>query len=212
MVRESIGNKGAVNQRRLLLRAFLLAAAAGLTVLASLARAQKPAEDDTQIRYGVDTPFYTLRGLDAPMIALIQTEEEVEYIGDYIGLDKKRAGSALRLLRYVDFEDSMLLVVNGGLVEGAMLRVERVYEQNGELHVEVTTEEPPAQYRDSGFGSPASDVYSPSLVTVLPKRQGSLVVHVFPAEWAISGDLRGVELIIAERLGESGGAGATDGQ
>jgi hypothetical protein len=179
------------------LGALLLVIAGFVLLPAEIACAQDTSNDGERVRHGVDTPFYTLRGPDAPMIALIQTEEEVEYIGDYIGLDIKRAGSALRLLRHVDFEEYMLLVVNGGLVEGAMLRVETVFEKDGELHVEVTTEEPPQQYRDSGFGSPTSDTYSPSLVTVLPKFQGRLIVHVFPAEWATSGDLRGIELIVA---------------
>ncbi len=193
------------------LGALILVIAGVVLLPAEIACAQ---DTSNEVRHRVDTPFYTLRGPDAPMIAVIQTEEEVEYIGDYIGLDIKRAGSALRLLRHVDFEEHMLLVVNGGLVEGAMVRVETVYEQDGELHVEVITEEPPQQYRDSGFASPTSDTYSPSLVSVLPKFQGRLIVHVFPAEWATSGDLRGIELIVssssADVTGESGSGEASD--
>jgi hypothetical protein len=151
---------------------------------------------DDRVDYPIDTPLYTLRGPEAPMIALIQTDVEIEYIGDYIELDMKRAKSALRLLGHVDFAESMLLVVNGGRVQGAMLRVESLYEKNGALHVVVVTADPPEQYRDSDFGSPASDVLTPSLVTVLPRFEGPIFVHAYPAEWAISGDLRGVQLIV----------------
>jgi hypothetical protein len=160
---------------------------------ASLAMTDEPPKT---VHHPVDTPFFTLQGPDAPMIALIQTVEEVEYIGDYLDLDLKRARSALRLLRHVDFEESMLLVVNGGPVEGAMLRIDTVYEQSGELYVWVTSEEPPQQYRDSAFMSPASETFTPSVVAVIPRFQGRLVVVAYEADWAASGDLRGVELVV----------------
>jgi hypothetical protein len=103
---------------------------------------------------------------------------------------------ALRLLRNVDFEKSMLLVVNGGPVENGMLRVDSVYEENGELNVVVVFSDPPSQYRDSEFGGSATGVYYPSLVSILPRFQGRLVVHIFPAVWMVGGDLRGINLLI----------------
>jgi hypothetical protein len=162
---------------------------------------------DIRLQHVVDTPFYTMRGPEVPMVALIQTGDEVEYIGDYMGLDVKRATSALRLLRHVDFDEKMLLVVNGGAIEGGMLRVASVYEEKGELVVEVVFADPPPQYGDSGFGSPTSSVYYPSLVTVLPRFQGRLVVHTIPGQWASGGDLRGVYLLVvpAEYETDAGG-------
>jgi hypothetical protein len=178
-----------------------LVASALLTCLLAIAALNTPATaqesgGDIRIKHVVDTPFYTLRGPEVPMIALIQTGDEVEYIGDYMGLDTKRATSALRLLRHVDFDEKMLLVVNGGPIEGAMLRVQSVYEEKGDLIVEVVFSDPPPQYGDPGFGSPTANVYYPSLVTVLPRFQGRLVVHTIPGQWASGGDLRGIYLLI----------------
>jgi hypothetical protein len=157
-----------------------------------------------RVDYPVDTPIFTMHGPEAPLISLIQTDIEVEYIGDYLGLDMERAESALRLLGNVDFEESMLLVVDGGPVEGAMLRVDSVYEEDGALHVIVVTAPPPPQYRDSGFASPTSGQFTPAFVAVLPRFQGLLVVHVYPAEWAVSGDLRGVQLLVVTDGGDDG--------
>jgi hypothetical protein len=173
----------------------LLLSASG--VPAGFSQNEQPSEEGKPTYYSVDTPFYTLRGPETPMIALIQTEFEVEYIGDYLELDMKRAGSALKLLGYVDFNDNILLVVNGGWMEGVMLRVESVYEQDAELHVVVVTDDPPQQYRDSEFSSPAAQMYTPALVTVIPRFQGRLIIHAVPAEWAAGGDLRGIQLVIA---------------
>jgi hypothetical protein len=96
----------------------------------------------------------------------------------------------------VDFDESMLLVINGGPVENGMLRVDSVYEENGELNVVVVFSDPPMQYQDSGIGASAIHVYYPSLVAILPRFQGRLVVHVFPADWAAGGDLRGINLSV----------------
>jgi hypothetical protein len=186
---------------RLVLLAITLILLPALAV--TPATAQDPPEGgDEIVRYTVDTPFYTLQGPEAPMVALIQTEMEVEYIGDYLELDVGRAKSALRLLEHVEFAENMLLIVNGGRVEGAMLRIESVYAQGGELHVVIGTDDPPSQSRDSGFASPASDTLTPSLVAVLPRFQGLMVVHVFPADWALSGDFRGLQVIIAPTQAE----------
>jgi hypothetical protein len=175
---------------------LLMTGAAGIALDAAAQEAQDQPRQDEIVRYAVDTPFYTLQGPEAPMVALIQTDMEVEYIGDYLELDVGRAKKALRLLEHVNFAEGMLLVVNGGPIEGSMLRIEAVYEQYGELHVVVGTDDPPSQHRDSGFASPASNTLTPSLVAVLPRYQGPLVVHVYPADWAVSGDLRGVQIII----------------
>lgn len=176
----------------------LVACALPASLLVSAAPTALAQDDggDIRLRHVVDTPFYTLRGPEVPMVALIQTGDEVEYIGDYMGLDTKRAASALRLLRHVDFDEKMLLVVNGGPIEGAMLRVDSVYEEEGDLIVELVFADLPPAYGDSGFGSPTSTVYYPSLVTVLPRFQGRLVVHTIPGQWASGGDLRGVYLLI----------------
>ncbi len=61
------------------LGALLLVIAGVVLLPAEIACAQ---DTSNEVRHRVDTPFYTLRGPDAPMIAVIQTEEEVEYIGD----------------------------------------------------------------------------------------------------------------------------------
>lgn len=179
---------------------------------ASYAVAQESDDQGERVDHPVDSPLYTLRGPESPSIALIQTAEEVEYIGDYLELDIKRAGSALRMLRHVDFEQNMLLVVNGGRVEGAMLRVESVYDLDGELHVVVVTDDPPSQYGDSGFASPASDTFTPAVVTVLPRFQGRVVVHAFPAVWGASGDLRGVEIIVVSQSDQDEGAAGDEGE
>lgn len=163
-----------------------------------------------RVDYPIDTPLYTMRGPEAPMVSLIQTDIEIEYIGDYLGLDMDRAKSALRLLGHVNFAESMLLVVNGGRVEGAMLRVESVYEEDGALNVVVGTADPPEQYRDSGFASPASDEFTPAFVTVIPRIEGLLIVHAYPAEWAASGDLRGVQLLVTVGGGEASEDNAAD--
>jgi hypothetical protein len=181
--------------------AALLLAAAGIPL--GLSQTDQPADEGKPRYHPVDTPFHTLRGPGTPMIALIQTEFELEYIGDYLDLDLKRAESALRLLDYVDFEESILLVVNGGWMEGVMLRVESIYEDEGELHVVVITDDPPQRYRDSDFASPTSQEYTPSLVTVLPRIQGRLIVHVDPADWSVSGDLRGIQLVVAPPVAET---------
>jgi hypothetical protein len=180
--------------RRLITVLMILTAAA-----TSVAAAQ-----DERVDHPVDTPLYTLRGPEAPLVAIIQTDIEVEYIGDYLGLDERRAESALRLLGHLDFAESMLLVVNGGPVEGAMLRVESVYESGGALHVDVVTADPPAQYRDEGFSSPATNEFTPSLVTVLPRYEGVIYVHAYQAEWAASGDLRGIQLVVTVRVEDKG--------
>jgi hypothetical protein len=173
-----------------------------LVILTAAATTSVAAAQDERVDYSVDTPLYTLRGPDSPLVAIIQTDIEVEYIGDYLGLDERRAESALRLLGHVDFAESMLLIVNGGPVEGAMLRVESVYESGGALHVDVVMADPPGQYRDDGFSSPASNEFTPSLVTVLPRCEGVIFVHVFEAEWATSGDLRGIQLVVTAREDE----------
>jgi hypothetical protein len=77
-----------------------------------------------------------------------------------------------------------------------MLRVESIYEEEGALHVVIVTADPPSQYRDSDFAAPAAGIYTPSLVTVLPRFRGVLVVHAYPADWAASGDLRGIQLLV----------------
>jgi hypothetical protein len=176
--------------------------------LTALAGGGAAALAQERVDYPIDTPLYTMRGLEAPVVSLIQTDIEIEYIGDYLGLDMERAKSALRLLGHVDFAESMLLVVNGGRVEGAMLRVDSIYEEGGVLHVVVVTADPPEQYRDSGFASPASDEYTPAFVTVIPRFEGLLVVHAYPAEWAAGGDLRGVQLLVTA---DGGPASAVDG-
>lgn len=185
---------------------------AGLAVVAAL-HAQAPAREDgdgIRTEHVVDTPFYTMRGPEIAMIALIQTGDELEYIGDYMALDAKRASSALRLLRHVDFDENMLLVVNAGPMEGVMLRVESVYEENGELNVDLAVSDLPPQYDRSDFGSPASNVLFPSLVTVLPRFQGRVVVHTIPGPWATAGDLRGVFLWIVPLEDETGDGENTD--
>lgn len=183
----------------ILLTALLLAVS-GIPV--GFSQTDQPADQDKPTYHAVDTPFHTLRGPETPMIALIQTEFELEYIGDYLELDLKRAESALRLLDYVDFEESILLVVNGGWMEGVMLRVESIYEEGGELHVVVITDDPLQRYRNSEFAAPTSQTYTPSLVSVLPRFQGRLVVHADPAEWAVGGDLRGIQLVVAPLVAE----------
>jgi hypothetical protein len=150
-----------------------------------------------RVNHPIDTPLYTLRGPESSTVSIIQTDIEIEYIGDYLGLDQGRSKSALRLLGHVDFAESMLLIVNGGPVEGAMLRVESIYEEDGVLHVVIVTAEPPTQQRDTEFAPPAAGQLTPSLVTVLPRFQGTLIVHAFPGEWATSGDLRGIQLLVA---------------
>jgi len=182
---------------RLILIVFLLPplALCAAGAMFSPAAAQE-SEAVKRIDHVVDTPFYTLRGPDVPIVALIQTGEEVEYIGDYLGLDSKRASSALRLLRHVDFDETMLLVINGGPVENGMLRVDSVYEENGELNVVVVFSDPPLQYQDFDSGVSPNHVYYPSLVSILPRFQGRLVVHIFPTEWLVGGDLRGINLLI----------------
>jgi len=172
---------------------LLLALLAAATCVAAAAGA------DERVDHPIDTPLYTLRGPEEPMVALIQTDIEIEYIGDYLELDEKRAKSALRLLGHVNFAESMLLIVNGGRVEGAMLRVEAIYEEGGALHVDIGMGDPPEQYRDSEFASPGSDALTPALVTVIPRFQGVIFVHAFEAEWAASGDLRGVQLVVTGR-------------
>jgi hypothetical protein len=167
-----------------------------LALLSVVGGAFTPTVAGERVQYPIDTPLYTLRGPEASTVSLIQTDIEIEYIGDYLGLDEDRSKSALRLLGHVDFAESILLIVNGGVVEGAMLRVDSIYEEDGVLHVVIVTADPPAQYRDSDFASPAAGQYTPSLVTVLPRFQGLLIVHAFPGEWASSGDLRGVQLLV----------------
>jgi hypothetical protein len=182
-----------------------------LVILTAVATSVAAARSE-RVDHPVDTPLYTLRGPEAPVAAIIQTDIEVEYIGDYLGLDERRAESALRLLGHVDFAESMLLVINGGPVEGAMLRVEAVYESGGALHVDVVMADPPGQYRDEGFSSPASNVFTPALVTVLPRYEGVIFVHAYEAEWAASGDLRGIQLVITAREddGHKDGEGVDD--
>jgi hypothetical protein len=171
------------------------------SVLAVAALVTARADDEERASYPVDTPLYTLHGPPAPSVALIQTDIEIEYIGDYMGLDMGRAESALKLLGHVNFAESMLLIVNGGRVEGAMLRVDSVYMEDDALHVVVVTANPPSQYGDSQFSPPASNELTPSLVTVLPRFQGLIIVHAYPAEWAASGDLRGVQLLVVPDSG-----------
>ena len=189
---------------------LIIIALVTLTAAATLVAAAQ----DERVDHPVDTPLYTLRGPELRMVAIIQTDIEVEYIGDYLGLDERRAESALRLLGHVDFAESILLIVNGGPVEGAMLRVESVYESGGALHVDVVTADPPGQYRDDGFSSPASNELTPSLVTVLPRYEGVIFIHVYEAEWAVSGDLRGIQLVVTARQDDSAvddeGAGDAD--
>lgn len=167
-----------------------IALLAAMTVVVATAVAAE------RIDHPIDTPLYTLRGPETATVSVIQTDVEIEYIGDYLELDQDRAESALRLLGHVDFTESMLLIVNGGPVEGAMLRVGSIYEEDAVLHVVIETADPPAQQGDSDFASPASNIYTPSLVTVLPRFQGVLVVHAYPADWAASGDLRGIQLLV----------------
>jgi len=174
-----------------------------LALLAVVGAAFTPAAAGERVQHPIDTPLYTLRGPEASTVSVIQTDIEIEYIGDYLGLDNDRSKSALRLLGHVDFAESILLIVNGGVVEGAMLRVDSIYEEDGVLHVVIVTADPPEQYRDSGFASPASDQYTPALVTVLPRFQGLLIVHAFPGEWASSGDLRGIQLLVTTGNGEA---------
>jgi hypothetical protein len=190
--------------------AMLAVLAVALNGMWNHALADDPPGEGERVDYPVDSPLYTLHGPDWPMIALIQTGEELEYIGDYLHLDMERAENALRMLRHMDFEQSMLLIVNGGLVEGAMLRIQSVFQLEGELHVVVVTDEPPQQYLDSGFASPTSDILTPSVVTVLPKFQGRVVVHSFPAQWAVSGDWRGVEVVVPFPSDEGGDEGASE--
>jgi hypothetical protein len=184
--------------------ALLLVVSSLVAAAQALAQEEEQQEPAGRIYYTVDTPFYTLRGPEQPMVALIQTEMEVEYIGDYLELDMNRAKSALRLLGHVDFVDNMLLIVNGGPIEGAMLRVDSVYEEEGELHVVVVAADPPEQFRDSDFSSPTDQTYTPSLVTVVPRFQGRIVVHSFATDWAASGDLRGVQLLVIPTAEEAG--------
>lgn len=187
-----------------------------LALAVSAAVWAQPASAAGRLQYPIDTPLHTLRGPDAPTVSIIQTDIEIEYIGDYLALDEDRSKSALRLLGRVDFAENMLLVVNGGPVEGAMLRVDSIYEEDGVLHVEIVTTDPPAQYRDSEFASPTFDWFTPALVTVLPRFQGVIVVHTFPTQWATSGDLRGIQMLIQTEgdsdapQDSSGGAGDGD--
>lgn len=179
------------------------------TVLAIAVFIASAAHAGEKVFHPIDTPLYTLNGPEAPSVSLIQTDIEVEYIGDYLGLDMGRAESALKLLGHVNFAESMLLLVSGGRVEWAMLRVDSIYEEDGALHVVVVTADPPEQYRDSGFAPPASDELTPALVTVLPRYQGLIVVHAYSAQWAASGDLRGIQLLVVPGLPEQSEEKAT---
>ncbi len=183
-----------------------LAACALVIVPAS---AQEPGAGE-RVDFAVDTPFFTTRGTESPMMALIQTEEEIEFIGDYLGLDLSRAETALRLLTYVDFEDKMLLVVNAGPMTNGMLRVDAVYELDTELHVEIVLADIPDRYRDSESGTSALSPNYPSLVTVLPRYQGSVTVHTVPGPWTTSGDLRGIGLLIVPVTGEDQSKSSAD--